>query len=399
MRRRGHIARKGVRFYAVIDLGRDELSGTRRRRWSRGFTTEAEADAELVRLLHSRDQGDSIEPTKLTVERYLLERWLPIAEGNLAPTTQKEYRVTVTAYIVPHIGHLRLDRVDATTIDRLYMKLRREGGRGRRPLSAKTVRNVHGVLSAAFGFAVRKGILHRNPVALAETPEAGRPDTAPPWTAQELRAFIDHVDGDRLEALWWMIPFTGMRRSEALGLGWDDVDLERRTVAVTHTVVDTDGGPIRRRETKTRRSRRPISLDVDTLGRLRDHRRRQLEERMFVGAGYEDLGLVFCRPDGSMLRPDWVSRRFAKIRDDAGLRRITLRDLRHVWATLALESGIHPKVVQERLGHSSITMTMDRYSHVIEGLDREAADTVAAVVMRSSTQTSTQPHTIAHDQA
>ena len=120
---------------------------------------------------------------------------------------------------------------------------------------------------------------------------------------------------------------------------------------------------------------------------------------MFVGAGYEDLGLVFCRPDGSMLRPDWVSRRFAKIRDDAGLRRITLRDLRHVWATLALESGIHPKVVQERLGHSSITMTMDRYSHVIEGLDRHAADTVAAVVMRSSTQTSTQPHTIAHDQA
>ena len=157
MRRRGHIARKGGRFYAVIDLGRDQLSGTRRRRWSRGFTTQGEADAELVRLLHSRDQGDSIEPTKLTVERYLLDRWLPIAEGNLAPTTQKEYRVTVTAYIVPHIGHLRLDRVDATTIDRLYMKLRREGGRGRRPLSAKTVRNVHGVLSAAFGFAVRKG--------------------------------------------------------------------------------------------------------------------------------------------------------------------------------------------------------------------------------------------------
>ncbi len=399
MRRRGHIARKGRKFYAVVDLGRDELSRRRRRRWSRGFETESEADAELVRLLHSLDQGDSIERTKLTVERYLLERWLPIAEGNLAVTTQKEYRVTVTAYVVPHIGHLRLNRVDATTIDRLYVKLRREGGRDGRPLSAKTVRNIHGVLSAAFGFAVKKGLLTRNPVALAETPDAGRPDTAPPWTAQELRSFINHVDGDRLEALWWMIPFTGMRRSEALGLAWDDVDLDRGTIAVTHTVVDADGGPVRRRDTKTRQSRRPISLDVDTLGKVREHRRRQLEERMFVGAGYNDIGLVFCRPDGSTLRPDWVSRRFARIRDEAGLRRITLRDLRHVWATLALESGIHPKVVQERLGHSSIAMTMDQYSHVIEGLDRQAAATVADLVLRPSTQTSTQPPAIGRDQA
>jgi integrase len=399
VRRRGHVARKGQRFYAVVDLGRDELSGKRRRRWSRGFETQAEADAELVRLLHTLDQGDSIDRTKLTVERYLLDRWLPIAEGRLAPTTQKEYRLTATAYIVPHIGHLRLDRVEATTIDRLYVKLRREGGRNGQPLSAKTIRNIHGVLSAAFGFAVRKGLLVRNPVALAETPEAGRPDTAAPWTADELRSFITHVDGDRLEALWWIIPFTGMRRSEALGLAWNDVDLERGTIAVTHTVVDTDGGPQRRRETKTKRSRRPISLDADSMGKLREHRRRQLEERMFVGAGYQDLGLVFCRPDGSMLRPDWVSRRFARIRDNAGLRRITLRDLRHVWATLALESGIHPKVVQERLGHSSITMTMDQYSHVIEGLDRQAAATVADLVLRPSTQTSTQPPAIGRDQA
>lgn len=394
VRRRGHIARKNGRFYAVVDLGRDELSGKRRRRWSGGFTVEAEANAELVRLLHALDQGDAIDPIKLTVERYLVDRWLPIVAGNLSLTTMREYRVSVSAYIVPHIGHLRLDRVDATTIDRLYLKLRREGGRGGRPLAAKTVRNVHGVLSAAFGFAVRKGLLNRNPAVLAETPDAGRPDTALPWSAEELRAFIDHVEADRLEALWWLIPFTGMRRSEAIGLGWDDVDFERRTVAVTHTVVDADGGPIRRRDTKTKRSRRPISLDADTLAKLQEHRRRQLKERMAAGDGYQDLGLVFCRQDGSMLRPDWVSRRFARLRDEADIRRITLRDLRHVWATLALESGIHPKVVQERLGHSSITMTMDQYSHVIEGLDRQAADTVAAVVLRPSTQTSTQPPVI-----
>lgn len=377
--------------YAVVDLGVEELSGKRRRRWSKGFASEVEADAELVRLLYSVDQGDSIDPTKMTVANFLLERWLPIVEGNLAPTTQKEYLITVRAHIVPHIGHLRLDRVDATAIDRLYVKLRREGGRGGRPLAPKTVRNIHGVLSAAFGFAMRKGLIVRNPVVLAETPETGRPETAAPWIANELRAFIEAVAEDRLEALWWLIPFTGMRRSEALGLGWNDVDFDRGTVAVTHTVVEAARGPVRRRATKTERSRRPISLDDDTLGKLRDHRRRQLEERFALGEAYEALGLVFCRADGSMLRPTWVSRRFQEIRAEAGVRRITLRDLRHVWATLALESGVHPKVVQERLGHSSITMTMDQYSHVIEGLDRAAADTVAAVVLGSSTQTSTQP--------
>lgn len=391
MRRRGHIAEKGGRFYAVVDLGVDELSGKRRRRWSKGLATEVEADAELVRLLHTLDDGERIDPTKLTVASYLLERWLPIVEGNLAPTTQKTYPHIVRAHIVPHIGHLRLEKVDATTIDRLYVKLRREGGKGGGPLAPKTVRNVHGVLSAAFTFAVRKGLLNRNPVALAETPEAGRPQTAAPWTGPELRAFIEAVAGDRLEALWWLIPFTGMRRSEVLGLGWEDVNFERGTVAVTHTVVEAAGGPMRRRETKTKRSRRPISLDGDTMGKLRDHRRRQLEERIALGEGYQELGLVFGREDGSMLRPAWVSRRFQGLRAQAGIRRITLRDLRHVWATLALESGVHPKVVQERLGHSSITMTMDQYSHVIEGLDREAADTVAAVVLGSSTQTSTQP--------
>lgn len=272
----------------------------------------------MVRLLHSIDQGDSIDPAKMTVAKFLLERWLPVVEGNLAPTTQKEYLITVRAHIVPHIGHLRLDRVDATAIDRLYAKLRREGGRRGGPLAPKTVRNIHGVLSAAFGFALRKGLIVRNPVVLAETPEAGRPETAPPWTRTELRTFIEHVEGDPLEALWWLIPFTGMRRSEALGLGWDDVDFDRGTVAVTRTVVEAAQGPVRRRDTKTKRSRRPISLDDLTLGKLRDHRRRQLEERLALGDAYQDLGLVFCRADGSMLRPTWVSRRFQELEPRRG---------------------------------------------------------------------------------
>jgi integrase len=167
-------------------------------------------------------------------------------------------------------------------------------------------------------------------------------------------------------------------------------DLDGGSVAVTHTVVEGSGGPELRRETKTTSSRRRLSLDEATLARLREHRRRQLTERLAWEGAYVDLDLVFCREDGSVLRPAWVSRRFERLRVESGARRIRFHDLRHTWATLALTSGVPLRVVMERLGHSSITITANVYSHVVEGLDRQAADLVAAAVAASSTQSSTQ---------
>lgn len=396
---RGHIAEKGGRFYAVIDLGRDELSGRRRRRWSRGFTTWDEAEVERTRMLADRDRGERIDAARMTLGVFLAERWLPIIGDGLAPTTAAVYRVIVSAHIVPYIGHVRLDRLDASMLDALYVKLRREGGRQQQGLSAKSVRNVHGVLSSALKFAERKGLIPRSPAERAETPSGGRPETPEPWTAAELRTFLEHVEGDRLEALWWLVPFTGVRRSEALGLAWSDVELDRGGIAVTHTVTEGPGGPQRRRATKSRASRRRVSLGEGTVARLREHRLRQLEERLAWGEGYQDAGLVFCREDGSLLRPAWVSRRFEQLRAEAELRRIRFHDLRHAWASLAIEQGVPAKVIQERLGHASIAITMDVYGHLLEGLDRDAAATVEGAVLGStSTQTSTQRASTGRDE-
>jgi len=389
-RHRGHIAAKSGKFHAVIDLGRDEFTGKRRRKWSRGFVSEDDAQRELVRLLHGLDQGENVDPVKITVGMFLTDRWFPVISSELSPTSQKTYKAIMSGHILPYIGKIRLDRLDPTKLDRLYVTLRTEGGHRGGGLAPKTVKNAHGVLSAALTFAVKKGLISRNPALLAEAPGSGRSTIPSPWSAGELRAFLDHVEGDRLKALWWLVPFTGMRRSEALGLDWDDVDLDRGALAVTHTLVDADGGPVRRRETKTTSSRRRISLDPGTLGVLREHRRRQLEDRIAWGEGFTDSGLVFTREDGSALRPAWVSRRFDQLRKQTDLRWIRFHDLRHVWATLALEQGVPMKVVQERLGHSSISITMDVYSHLIEGLDRDAAGLVAGAVLGSSTQSSTQ---------
>lgn len=381
-RRRGSIATKGGRFYAVVDLGRD-ANGKRRRKWSKGYATEREADAELVALLHALDEGEPVDTSKMRLRDFLEQRWLPIVAPDLSPSTRDTYRHIIAGHIGPDpVAGERLDKLDPTKLDAFYVRLRETGGRRGQGLAPKTIQNVHALLSSALGFAADKGLIPRNPASRAKRPKGEEePNTPPPWTASEVRAFLAHVDGDRLEGLWWTLVTTGMRRSEVLGLGWGDVDLDRASMSITHTVVRGPEGVVRRRQTKSRTSRRSVALDSQTVARLRDHRRRQLEERLAWGEGYQDLGMVFAREDGTLLRPSWVSRRFDLLRDEAGLPRIRLHDVRHTWATLALLAGVPMKVVQERLGHASITITMDRYSHLLEGLDRDAAETVTRAIL------------------
>lgn len=215
----------------------------------------------------------------------------------------------------------------------------------------------------AFKDAVRWGRLPRNPADAADPPHAGqKSDGVHTWDAATLRQFLDEsrTAEDRYHALWVLFATTGMRRGEALGLRWSDVDLD---------------------EPKTARGRRPLSLDPATVAVLRAHRHRMRQERLLVGPDFADLGLVFHQPDGGWLCPDAVSEVFLRRVRRYGLPRLTLHGLRHTWATLALEQGIHPRVVQERLGHSTIAITLGIYSHVTPTLHDEAADLIAGLIL------------------
>ncbi len=198
------------------------------------------------------------------------------------------------------------------------------------------------------------------------------------WTANQLETFLDGVQGDKLGAAYHLLASTGMRRGEALGLRWSDADLDAGRAAIRQTViavnhVPTFGTP------KTAKGRRTLSLDDNTVTVLREHRKRQLAERLLMGAGWTDHGLVFCRVDGGLLHPERFTRSFSDRVRQLGLPKIRLHDLRHGWATMALSAGVHPKVVQERLGHANIGITLDTYSHVTEGLHDDAAERVAAL--------------------
>lgn len=266
-------------------------------------------------------------------------------------------------------------------LNSLYAELLDHGGRYGQGLSPKTVRNVHGIIHKVLADAEKWGVVPRNVASVADPPKASKP-AMKTWTAKQARKFLDAVGGDSLAVMWRLLATTGMRRSEVLALAWPNVDLDRGTLAVRDVLTMVSNKPtLRSGATKSATSARTIALDSATITALKRHRKGQLQERIKAGPLWQDLDLVFCREDGSMLSPDWVTRRARRLAEDAGLPWVGLHSgLRHGWATWALQSGVPAKVVSERLGHSSIAITLDRYSHVIEGMDRSAAEAVADVL-------------------
>jgi integrase len=231
---------------------------------------------------------------------------------------------------------------------------------------------------------MRWGKVLRNVSDSVEPPRATTSQRAEmaTWSATQLRTFLGHVRGDRLEAAWVLAATTGMRRGEVIGLRWSDLNLDRRELVVRQTVVSIGNRP-HLSTPKTAKSARVIDLDPTTAGLMRAHRARQAEERLAWGPAYADTGLVFCRENGEVLTPAHVTRRFKVLSRQAGLPRIRLHDLRHTYATLSLQAGVRAEVVSRRLGHSRIAMTLDTYTHAVPALQREEAERVAALIFGS----------------
>jgi integrase len=200
------------------------------------------------------------------------------------------------------------------------------------------------------------------------------------WPANDLRTFLEHVRPHRFYAAWLVAGTSGLRRGEILELHWRDVDLDAARLAVRFALVMVDNSPTWS-EPKTAKGRRSVPLPAETVAALRAHRAHQLKERLALGTGYRDEDLLFCREDSATLRPDTFERTFDRLAAQAGLPPIRLHDLRHTFATLALSAGVHPKVVSEILGHASIAITLDTYSHAVPAMQEEAATRIAALFL------------------
>ena len=369
-----------VKWSAIVDIA--SPGAPRKQVRKTGFDTKGEALAWLAESQLEAAEGDHVEPSKLTLASYVRDRWLPAIEGTgLRLSTLSSYQDVMRLYVLPTLGRVPIQSITADQLTRLYGQLAKNGGKGGRPLSRRTVRYAHVVIHRALKDAERWRLVKRNVAALADPPSAKSTKATKPksWTADQLRTFLDHIGDNRLRPLWWFFAITGVRRGEAAGLRWENVDMEKGTVAITETRVSVNYKVVES-DPKTSHGRRRIALDPETVQVLREWRKRQLEERMAWGPAWQETGYVFTREDGTPWHPDRILKIFKRLVSETGLPPIPPHGLRHTSASLALANGVPLKVVQERLGHSSIAITGDIYSHVTEGMDRDAAAKIAGAI-------------------
>jgi integrase len=372
---RGHVRKRGKSWSFVVDVAPDPSTGRRRQRTKSGFATKALAETAMRAAIA---EGSRSDDDGRRLGDYL-DEWLVTVQPRLRETTAASYAVSV-GRLKNGLGAVRLRDLTPLMIERFYADLTRRGGRHAQGLAPKSVRNTHITLRKALSDAERLELISRNPAARAKAPTSP-PTEAPTWTADELGRFIDFAADDSLFALWVLLATTGLRRGEALGVRWSDLDLKHGALSVKQTVT-TINYRVVVTPPKTDRSRRRISLDPDTIRVLEAHRAAQQRDQALLGRSNLPK-LVFTDEEGGPLHPDWVTRRFQALVRASGLPPLRgPHDLRHTWASLALTAGIHPKVVSDRLGHSTIAITIDTYSHVIPSLDTEAAATVAAGLFR-----------------
>jgi len=383
---RGHIRKRGDSWAIVLDVGRNPATGRRQQKWHSGYRTQREAQRALPELLSKLNKGTYVSTNRLTVAEYLRE-WLAGARVDLRDSTLPGYEIAVEKHLVPGVGHYRLQDLRPHHLTAFYAELLRSGHRQREGgLSPRTVSFVHSVLRRALQDAVESRLLDANPAdakavrpPAAKTAKEAARKKRRTWTVEELGRFLDSLGDNSLRAAFHLAAMTGMRRGEVLGLRWRDLDLDAGRLRVVQTLV-APRYVLTVSEPKTDHGRRSIDLDEGTVAVLRAHRKRQTQDQLALGAGYQPSELVFRNADGSPVVPHLFSLAFKRAVKRAGLPPCRLHDLRHTHATLLAMSGEHPKVVQERLGHHSPGFTLETYTDAFPSQQREAARRFAALV-------------------
>lgn len=362
----------------VIDVGRDPQTGKRRQEWQTVKGTKGEAQRALREMLNSVEGGGYVKPSRITVGEWLKEWLNGYVELNCSARTKASYEMIIRRHIIPELGMIPLSQVEPRHLQAFYSRQRLEGrvdGKGQ--LSSRTVRYCHSLLVEALGYAIKMGLIGRN-VALAIDAPRVEHKAMSTLAPEDVPKFLEAAAETPYYAFFYTLLYTGMRRGEALALRWKNVDLGLASLSVTAflSVVETAyklNGSYVIKEPKTPHSRRQIALPPSLALVLRQRRAEQKTQGDLLGKPLTDNDFVFAHPDGTPLDPSTVSHGLANVIRKAGLPHIRLHDLRHTHATVMLKADVHPKVVCERLGHSSIRITLDTYSHVLPGIQEAAA--------------------------
>jgi integrase len=368
------------RWMGQATIGRDPATGKPKRATFYGKTRQEVAE-KLTKALRERQQGTFVSPHKLTLGEWL-ETWLQhYKRPRIRPSTLDSYEIIIRRHVTPALGHIVLQEVRPEHLQQYYNEKAQQG------LAASTIVLHHKIVSHALAQAEKNQLVVRNVCRLTELPRQPHKEMRTLTIEQVTTQLLSALQGDRLYAAYLTFFMMGLRRGELLGLRWQDVDVNAGILHVRQILVriynrDAKGKGRKTRlsfhEPKTEKSRRAVPIPAACLAALRQHRAHQAEEKLLLGPGYQDHGLVFAQADGGPIDPRSMHRYFTQALQRGGLPAIRLHDARHTFATWMLEQGVSPKVVQTMLGHSSIRMTLDVYSHVSLDLEKQAAATLNA---------------------
>jgi integrase len=369
--------RKDGRWCGVLNLGCE--NGRRKRKHFYGATAAA-VQQELLKARSDRSQGLPVTVEHQTVAQYL-DHWLEhTLKAKAKPRSYESFSTIARLHIKPSIGRIQLHKLAPQHIQKLLDEKSKNG------LSPQTVTNIRTVLRSALSQAVKWSLVSRNSAALVNAPRISR-KRIEPLNPEHARKLLEVAKGSRYEAIYIVALTLGLRRGEVLGMRWSDVDFDERALRVSQSIqrlstgVQGQKSELRATETKTDGSRRTIALPNSVVRALRVHRARQAQDRLAAGTSWEDHGLVFTNRIGRPIEPILIHRAYKALLKEAGLP-TTLRfhDLRHSAASLLLSQGVHPRAIMELLGHSSITVTMNVYGHVMPAMMRDAADKMDAIL-------------------
>jgi integrase len=375
---RGHIRERSPGRWAIVIDVRDPSTGERKRRWHSFAGTKRQAQVRCAELISELQRGAGVvDPSRETLSSYL-SRWLEHIQGQVAPRTHERYSELARLHLAPLLGTVMLTKLQPAMISQAYAKALVSGRRdGQGGLSPRTVHHLHRVLRQALQQAVGWNLLIRNPADAVRPPKVERQQ----MQTLDADATVALIEAARSTDLFMPIllgVLCGLRRGEATALRWRAVDLDRGQLSVTASTEQTERG-VREKETKSGKGR-TVALPALVVQELRQHRIRQAETLLQLGVRLTDGHHVVARVDGEPLQPRSLTHAFAKFIRRHGLQPIRLHDLRHSHATAMLAAGVHPKIAQERLGHSSVSVTIDLYSHVLPGMQAEAVSRVDAVL-------------------
>jgi len=366
-----------------VSTGYDPSTGKLKRKSFYGKTRKEVVD-KMAQPMQDVRNGTYVEPSITTLGEWM-NTWLTAyKKGQLRPGTYENYEVLVNTHINPGLGKIPLAKLQAHTLQNFYNE-KLESGRkdGKGGLSTRTVRYFHAIIREALEQAVKEGILPRN-VADATSPPVIKNKQMQILTESELLTFLESVKEDRLYVAYVMVATTGLRRGELLGLCWDCVALDKGFITVKRELLALNKGLLMQESTKTKSGKRNVTLTDDAIRELKIYKKRQLEEKLFLGEAYQDNGLVFCKEDGTALNPKDFTKHFQRLLIKAGVPKVRFHDMRHLHATLLLQRSVPAKLVQERLGHSSITMTLDLYSHVTPEMAKIAAESLNGLLSKKN---------------